>query len=120
MFEKNKIYSTKKLKDHFGGNIQSSMPIKNGNVLYCKFDSKIYPEFPDEAWIEVGPLRKKAAEIIIRQKISIPVFKKKSTNQWEYLGKASITNGTNNTKLNYINKSPPRSSVQIILKFNFG
>ncbi len=119
MFEKNKIYSTKKLKDHFGGNVQSSMPIKGDQVLYCKFDPKINPNFPKEAWIEVGPIRKKGAELLIKQKNKIPVFKKLDANQWEYLGKAAISDGTSSSKLRSINKTPPRHPVQKILNFIF-
>lgn len=117
--EKYGIYSTIELLKTFGGNIQSSMPIKNGVVLYCKFNPKINPNFPDEAWIEEGPIRKGAASYLGTCDSAIPIFKKIKTNNWQYLGKAKITDISDEKKIKQINKNPPRDLVQIILKLNF-
>jgi hypothetical protein len=119
MLIKNKCYTTRELLAMFGGNIQSSMPFVNGQVLYCKFDPRINPKFPKEAWIEIGPIRKKAAEYLIRSGVNLPLFKKIKSNQWEYLGKAWISDGSEKAALQGINKNPPRNKVQKILKFTF-
>ncbi|MBX9585744.1 MAG: hypothetical protein K2X50_00655 [Gammaproteobacteria bacterium] len=115
---KNKIYTSQYLKDMYGGNFRCSMPLVNGIVEYCKFDPKINLNFPAEAWIEVGPLRRKSAVSLLRSKIKIPIFEKISTNQWKFIGKARISDGTTNEALKYINKNPPREEVQFILKFS--
>lgn len=119
MLKKNKSYSTFQLLKMFGGSAQPSMPFVNGKVPYCKFNPKINPNFPDEAWIEEGPMRRKGAEFLSACKIKIPVFKKEKTNTWTFIGFAIISNVTTIKKLSFINKNPPRNKVQIILKFEF-
>lgn len=119
MLLKNKEYRITDLLHIFGGNAQSSMPLVNGKVPYCKFNPKLNPNFPSNAWIEVGPIRKKGAVYLIKCKMKIPVFQKKAPNIWKYIGKAKISNITTFDELNIINKNPPRNKVQLILKFNF-
>ena len=119
MLKKNKSYTIPQIIKIFGGSAQPSMPFVNDKVPYCKFDPKINPEFPDNAWIELGPMRKKGAEFLIQCGYKIPVFKKEGTNKWKFMGYAKILNGTTKKTLKLINKSPPRNKVQIILKFNF-
>lgn len=116
---KGKIYSSKDLFKTFGGNIQSSMPFVNKKVPYCKFSKKINPQFPDEAWIEIGPMRKKGVEYLTNCKSSIPVFEKVKTNSWKYLGKASISEISDKNRIKIINDKPPRQKIQSIIKFNF-
>lgn len=116
------IFSSNDLLQRFGGNIRPSMPIINGVVPYCKFDPKVNPSFlvdPREAWIEVGPGRKKGAEMLINSGEKIPVFEKVTTGCWRYLGNAKIQDVTTSQKLNLINRNPPRDPVQKILKFVF-
>lgn len=119
MLKKNKSYTIPQIIKIFGGSAQPSMPFVNGTVPYCKFNPKINPEFPNTAWIEEGPFRKKGANFLIKCDSKIPIFKKEETNKWIFLGYAFISNGTTLKKLNTINKNPPRNKVQIILKFNF-
>jgi len=119
MLTKNKIYTTNDLIAIFGGNVQSSMPFVSGEVIYCKFNPKINPDFPNKAWIEVGPRRRKGALYLAQCNKRIPVFEKVHVNGWKYLGKALISDVTNEFELKKINKSPPRDKIQIILKFKF-
>lgn len=119
MLKKNNSYTIPQLIDIFGGNAQSSMPFVNGKVPYCKFNPKINPEFPNTAWIEEGPMRKKGAYYLINNASKTPVFKKEGINNWVFQGYAFISDGTSSKKLNMINKNPPRNQVQIILKFDF-
>lgn len=119
MLKKNKFYTIPQLVKIFGGGAQPSMPFVKGKVPYCKFNPKINPEFPNTAWIEEGPIRKKGAEFLIKCRTKIPIFKKEKVNKWIFLGYALISNGTTSKKLNKINKNPPRNKIQTILKFNF-
>lgn len=119
MLKKNSIYSSKDLLGKFGGSIQPSMPIVGGKVPYCKFDPKINRNFPAEAWIEIGPMRKKGAELMIGSEIKIPVFEKIAIGQWKYLGEAKVTDVSTSKRLAKINQDPPREKVQKILKLKF-
>lgn len=95
------------------------MPFVNGKVPYCKFNPKLNPGFPNKAWIEIGPIRKKGANFLIKSKYKIPVFQKEGNNNWKFVGFAKISDATNLRELANINKKPPRAKVQIILKLNF-
>lgn len=95
------------------------MPLICGKVLYCKFNKKINHDFPRTAWIEIGPLRKKGAIYLTKCKLQIPVFEKIKSNQWKYLGKALISDATNQKELDRLNKNPPREKIQMILRFKF-
>ena len=119
MLKKNKNYTIPRLVKIFGGSAQSSMPFVKGKVPYCKFNPKINPEFPNTAWIEEGPIRKRGAEFLIKCNTKIPVFKKIGINKWAFIGNAWVSDGTTLKGLKKINKNPPRNKVQIILKFNF-
>ena len=116
---KNKIYSTTFFKQNYGGNVQCSMPIVNGTVPYCKFDPKINWNFPNEAWIEDGPIRYKSAMILAEQTNPIPVFKKIERNKWAYIGLASVHIRRSERYKDQLNIKPPRNKIQIILVFNF-
>lgn len=116
---KNSTYSSSELIKIFGGNIQSSMPLTKGIVLYCKFNPKINPNFPQEAWIEEGPYRKRAACYLINCQQEIPIFKKIKPNNWQYIGHAIISEDYDINRIKNINKSPPRAPIQTILKLTF-
>ncbi len=119
MFKINEIYTSKQLIKEFGGNIRASMPFVKGKVPYCKFNPKINPEFPDKAWIEVGPRRRKGAEYLIDCHLRIPVFEKVKTNHWKFLGEAFITDITRLNEVRKINSNPPRDKIQLIIKFTY-
>ncbi|MGQ3888466.1 hypothetical protein ACQUW5_05470 [Legionella sp. CNM-1927-20] len=119
MLRENTIYTSTELLKLFGGNLQSSMPLVKGRVLYCKFNPRINPNFPEEAWIEEGPYRKKSAHYLINCNLEVPIFKKIKSNNWQYVGKATISDSSDTNRIKNINVSPPRNPVQIILKLHF-
>lgn len=119
MLKENEVYSIDQLKNLFGGNMQSSMPIKNGKVTHCKFNPKINPKFPNEVWIEIGPIRKKGANYLANTNTKIPVFEKLKANKWKYIGKASFVKKSTPSYLKCINTKPPRDEVQIVLEIRF-
>lgn len=120
-FKKNKVYNTEFIKSYFGGNIQCSMPIIGGKVPYCKFDPKINNALilSNEVWVEVGPIRAKASELLVSQNMAVPIFYKLGVNKWKYVGDAEATDISSLKQISSINKNPPRDKVQKILKLKF-
>lgn len=116
---KNNVYTVSNLITMYGGNPQCSMPFVNKSVRYCKFNPKINGRFPNEVWIEEGPIRERGAEYLINCSKAIPVFKKLAVNAWEYLGEAYFKDITTQSKLDIINANPPRDNIKFILQLEF-
>ncbi len=117
----NQIYSSKDIQTSFGGNYQACLPMTDGCVNVGRFHKNLNPNFPNEAWIEVGTIREKSARLVFAMQKPIPLFEKYGTGKWKFLGTFKATklhdSKSNPQKLASLNQNFPRDPVAIVLEF---
>ena len=74
-----------------GGTTQACLPTKGGRVTCGCFDTDEWfnPGAPDEVMFGRPydmPKLEKAAEMVFKQRTSIPLFLKRGSAEWEYIG----------------------------------
>jgi hypothetical protein len=69
-----------------GGSLQKYLPHKGGRVLCGCLVPKLNLDAPMEVWPGSTDDIKHWAEVLVRQGEAIPVFLKRSTSRWEYMG----------------------------------
>lgn len=83
-------YTRAQIQQAYGGGVQSYLPNRGGRVTCGCFSPDLNPHAPDEILVGDGPKIKEAARLLIRQGGAIPVFVKRATNAWEYLGRYRV------------------------------
>jgi hypothetical protein len=69
-----------------GGGLLDYLPSKGNQILAGCFRTDLNPEAPRVVLVGIGPRIERAAELLVEQGASIPVFLKRFTNEWEYAG----------------------------------
>lgn len=85
-FEKGRTYTRDEIHAVLGGDKQSYLPRKNGRVVCGAFSPLLNPDAPKIVLPGSGPGIEGSAEQLATQPEAIPVFIKRRTNQWEYVG----------------------------------
>lgn len=83
-------YTRAQIQQAYGGGVQSYLPNRDGRVTCGCFSPDLNPHAPDEILVGDGPNIKESARLLIRQGGAIPVFVKRATNAWEYLGRYRV------------------------------
>jgi hypothetical protein len=114
---KGKSYSRKEISKTLGGSGQSYLPIKDGQITCGCFKKDLNPDAPEE--VLIGDINRKSAEIISEQEEPIPVFIKKDTDVWEYVGDYKCVDySIKPTLLRQKEKQyPERGKITAVLKF---
>jgi hypothetical protein len=86
MFVIGERYTRDQIHEALGGSKQSYLPNVNGRVVAGCFTLEANPGAPDEILPGEGEEIERSAEMFARQGDAVPVFMKKSVNQWEYVG----------------------------------
>lgn len=118
-------YTRNEISARVGGSIQSYLPVKNGKVTCGCFNKEINPEAPDEVLFGAGdemPQVESSAQLVFEQGQrgeSIPIFVKRSSNNWEYIGDYRCTFISFDSHLvsDRRNKYPHRGQFAGILRF---
>jgi hypothetical protein len=80
------LYTRSEIHRELGGGIQEFFPHVDGKVVCGCFKSDLNPEAPNEILPGNGPEIVRWATRFYEQHSPIPVFLKRRTNQWEYVG----------------------------------
>jgi hypothetical protein len=86
-FQLARHYTRREIHDALGGNTEEYLPTKDGRVVCGAFRTEdANPEAPMVILPGFGPKIEKAAELFASQATGIPIFLKRGTNRWQYVG----------------------------------
>jgi len=122
-------YTRRQIHDRFGGGLVTYLPKKDGRVTCGCFDLALNPEAPAKVLVGDGPdIRAEARQFAV-QRHYVPVFIKRSENNWVYVGDYKVAafksdvptlleenrnNGkTDITGVLYLERSPENPPLQI-------
>ncbi len=87
-------YNRRQIHDLVGGGVQSYLPHKNGQVVCGCFRKDLNPFAPDIILPGKGPEIMRWAKAFREQTYPIPIFIKKYSNSWEYVGNYKVERWT--------------------------
>ena len=91
--ELGKRYSRSEIASMLGGGIVPYLPTRDG-VVVCgcfKCTPRWNPGAPEEVVFGLGPLVRRAAELVAEQANAIPVFLFRANGAWEHVGSYQCT-----------------------------
>jgi hypothetical protein len=116
MFEVRRCYTRAQIHDLLGGGIQDYLPHKDGKVVCGCFRKDTNPDAPDVILPGNGPDIQKWARVFREQKYPVPVFIKKESNAWEYVGDYEVEQWTDNaSEIARYARSSGRADVTSVL-----
>ncbi len=86
MFQVGSAYTRRAIHAEIGGSTQACLLSKGGHVVGVCFVKEMNPHGPKVILVGHGPNKEKAASVLATQPDAVPVFVKKRTNEWGYLG----------------------------------
>ena len=86
MFERGKTYKRAYISEQLGGGLQDYLPHVKGRVTYGAFSRELNPQAPSVVLPGIGPEIERWARVLAEQTEPIPVFIKKRSNEWTYMG----------------------------------
>lgn len=90
-FERNRGYSRTEIHDALGGNMRSYLPTMNNVVVAGCFRCDTNPDAPDIVLPGSGPMIRRSAKLFASSQKAVPVFIKRGTNDWRYVGKYRVS-----------------------------
>jgi hypothetical protein len=85
-----KRYTRAQIQQAYGGGVQTYLPNRAGRVTCGCFDPALNPHAPAEILVGDGPNIIAAARLLVRQGGAIPIFLKRASSEWEYLGRYRV------------------------------
>jgi hypothetical protein len=79
-------YDRQHIHDELGGELDTYLPQKDGQIVCGCFRPDDNPRVPDEILVGSGPAIKRKAAVFLLQRWYVPIFIKRDTNDWEYMG----------------------------------
>ncbi|MCI0358065.1 MAG: hypothetical protein L0211_06260 [Planctomycetaceae bacterium] len=126
-FQLNEMYTRHEINEVLGGSVRSFLPTVNGEVVCGCFDpsDKMNPHAPEEILFGEPyptPVIDKAATTVFemgQRGEDIPVFLKRGSNQWEYIGRYLCIGLTRDARVvrRKSEESPDRRPFVGILRF---
>jgi len=93
-FEKGKRYSNRQIRDVIGGDVQKFLPMAHGQVVGALLRPELNPGAPAVILVGEGDDRSRRAKTLVAQGGSIPIFIKRGTDDWEFVGHFQVTSST--------------------------
>jgi hypothetical protein len=85
--ERNRLYTRTEIRGLVGGGgVMEYLPSRGNEILAGCFRTELNPEAPRIVLVGKGPRIERAAELLVEQGNPVPVFLKRSVNEWEYVG----------------------------------
>src|SRR5438128_10886973 len=84
-------YTRDEIHEQLGGSKEAYLPTKNGRVVCGAFKREANPQAPLVILPGKGTQIRTSAELFARQNTAIPVFLKKASNAWVYVGDFRVT-----------------------------
>jgi len=86
-FQLARHYTRREIHDALGGNVEDYLPTKDGRVVCGAFRTEdANPDAPMVILPGFGPRIEKNADLFASQGTGIPIFLKRGTNKWQYVG----------------------------------
>lgn len=127
MPELNQIYTRQQISDEFGGSIQAYLPVVGGRVVCgCFVRSRaMNPHAPEEVLFGTAEESReinRAADLVFEQGRAgnaVPVFLKRATNEWEYIGDYLCIGLTRDPRIvqRKMREHPERGAFHGVLRF---
>jgi hypothetical protein len=86
MFERGRSYKRAFISQVLGGGVQDYLPHVDGRVVYGAFSLELNPQAPGIVLPGTGPEIERWARVFAEQEEAIPVFIKRRSNEWTYMG----------------------------------
>lgn len=86
MFTEGRDYTRDEIHAEIGGSTETYLPHRDGRILCACLDRDLNPDAPDIIIPGTGPMIEKTADMLRRQTGAIPVFIKRETGAWRYVG----------------------------------
>jgi len=93
-----KLYDRKEISEMFGGSYRRALPFKNGDVVSGCFDPTLNPNAPVEILVGLGRDRVRYSQRIVEQNTPIPIFLKRASKKYEFVGYYRATKYSDNRK----------------------
>jgi hypothetical protein len=86
VFERQKAYKRAYISAKLGGGTMDYLPHVDGRITYGAFTLRDNPQAPGTVLPGSGPEIVKWARVFAQQTEAVPVFVKKRSNEWIYMG----------------------------------
>jgi hypothetical protein len=83
-------YTRQEIHDAVGGSVEEYLPTKDGRVVCGAFRSEDNPDAPMIVLAGKGPKIRRAAQQFSKQTEAVPIFLKRETNRWQYVGRFRV------------------------------
>jgi len=93
-FKLHHLYTRREIADALGGGVQDYLPHRDGRVVCACLSQELNPDAPNVILAGTGPDIVRWGQTFADQKAFVPVFMKRATNAWKYVGKFRVVSST--------------------------
>ncbi|MBX3030210.1 MAG: hypothetical protein KF809_08605 [Chloroflexi bacterium] len=86
MFDLGSRYTRQEIHREVGGDLQSYLPSRGGEIVAACLEPRKNPDAPTVILPGIGPGRERDATRLVAQGGAVPVFLKRGSKAWEYVG----------------------------------
>jgi len=97
-FKKGEYYSRQDIHTSLGGGVQDFLPHKDGAVVCACVTAEMNPHLPDVILVGQGEQVPRWARAFAGQKEYVPLFVKRISSKWEYLGEYRVKSLSDDAK----------------------
>jgi hypothetical protein len=90
MFERDRHYTRAEIHDQLGGGLQEYLPHVDGEVVCVCVTLEMNPHAPTVLLVGDGDNVQRYGVVLAGQREALPVFLKRGTNEWDYLGEYTV------------------------------
>lgn len=98
VFKKGDYYTRNEIHKFIGGGVQDFLPHKDGVVICACVTSEMNPHLPDVILVGQGAQVPRWARVFAEQKEYIPLFVKRASSNWEYIGNYRVRSLSDDAK----------------------
>jgi hypothetical protein len=93
-FAPRRLYTRREISEALGGGIQDYLPHVDGKVVCACLADAYNPDAPYVVLPGLGPDIVRWGEVFATQREFVPVFLKRATNAWQYVGRFRVQEKT--------------------------
>jgi len=90
-FQKARHYTREEIHEVLGGGTEEYLPTKDGRVVCGAFRPDANPDAPMVILPGFGSKIERTAQLFAEQNTAVPVFLKRTVNQWQYVGEFRVS-----------------------------
>jgi hypothetical protein len=116
MFEVGRNCIRRRIHKRLGGGIQDYLPHKDGRMVCGCFVPRLNPNAPREILVGRGPEIRRWANVFQGQGDAVPVFLKRASRRWEYVGDWRVKSSTNDpSEIGHRRRQTGRTDITMLL-----